>query len=327
MQARALLFRDVEQVEVVPVEVPDPGPGEVLIETAYSCISPGTELRCLTGGQPGYTFPAIPGYASTGRVIAAGAGVTMPVGTAVFSKGTTRASQPTAWGAHISHGVRPADSVFPLPDGVDLLDASISKLAAITYHGLRMSAPLPHERVLAIGLGPIGQLSARLHALTGAQVVAVDLDAERVRLAAAAGLDAHLIHSTLTETVRPLLPEGADVITDSTGYPALITEALGLARALPWDDHLSAATRYLVQGSYPGDLHFDYHAAFFREPRFLFPRDEQPRDQRAVLDLMSRGLLRVRDLISAVLPPEDAPSAYADLLARRPGLLTVAFRW
>ena len=52
MQSKAILFRDVNVVTVEPVTIPEPGPGEVLIETAFSVMSPGTELRCLAGQQP-----------------------------------------------------------------------------------------------------------------------------------------------------------------------------------------------------------------------------------------------------------------------------------
>ena len=52
MQAQAVLFRGVNEVTVEAVEIPAPGPGEVLIQTACSTVSPGTELRCLAGRQP-----------------------------------------------------------------------------------------------------------------------------------------------------------------------------------------------------------------------------------------------------------------------------------
>lgn len=62
MQNRALLFAAPHQVSLGETTLPDPGPGEVLIETAFSCVSPGTELRCLAGRQVDRPpFPFIPG--------------------------------------------------------------------------------------------------------------------------------------------------------------------------------------------------------------------------------------------------------------------------
>jgi NADPH-dependent curcumin reductase CurA len=59
MQGKALVATAVSQVEVQKVELPDPGAGEVLFETRYSCISPGTEMRTLAGKQRGASFPLI----------------------------------------------------------------------------------------------------------------------------------------------------------------------------------------------------------------------------------------------------------------------------
>lgn len=53
MQAHAIVFTGVGQAAVTETEIPSPGPGEVLVETAYTAISPGTELRCLAEAQPG----------------------------------------------------------------------------------------------------------------------------------------------------------------------------------------------------------------------------------------------------------------------------------
>ncbi|NJM07355.1 hypothetical protein HC891_15970 [Candidatus Gracilibacteria bacterium] len=181
MDAHAILHTAANTVALAPVAIPEPGPGQVLVETLYSCISPGTELRCLAGQQPDAAqWPYIPGYALTGRVIAAGPETTLATGTLVFCSGTMAASVARMWGGHVSHALQYERAVYPLPSNVDPLAAALAKLAAITYHGMRLSRPQPHEQVAVIGLGPIGQLAARLHQLSGARVVAADPLAERV---------------------------------------------------------------------------------------------------------------------------------------------------
>ena len=61
MKATCILHTAVNTVALTDTQVRDPGPGEVLIETEYSLISPGTELRCLAGKEPGQSpFPFIP---------------------------------------------------------------------------------------------------------------------------------------------------------------------------------------------------------------------------------------------------------------------------
>jgi 2-desacetyl-2-hydroxyethyl bacteriochlorophyllide A dehydrogenase len=328
MQARAILFTNVGQVAVAVAEIPPPGLGEVLVEAAYTAISPGTELRCLAGAQPGAApWPFIPGYALAGTVIERGADVTLPLGTRVYCGGTRESSHARMWGGHVSHAVLPAEAAFLVPDGVDLLDASLARLAAIAYHGARVANTRPGEQVAVVGLGPIGQLAARCHHALGGRVVATDRSEERVALARAAGLEAVVAPGRLAEALAPHLPNGADVVVDATGVPAVLPQAIALARTLPWDDEPTPGARYLVQGSYPAEFAIPYQEAFAKELTFILPRDTQPRDVRAVLDLMRDGRLAVRDLIGAVRPPEEAPATYAELQRQPGGLITAAFRW
>src|SRR5262249_57685945 len=71
------------EVTTATYEVAAPGPGQALIETEASAISPGTELAIYTGihqwlADPKRTwpkFPFTPGYSAVGRVAAVGQGV------------------------------------------------------------------------------------------------------------------------------------------------------------------------------------------------------------------------------------------------------------
>lgn len=327
MHTQAITFTAPDQVALRDVEVPEPGPGEVLIEAHYTCISPGTELRCLAGKQPGApAWPFIPGYALAGVVAAAGPGTSIAAGARVFCSGTERASANRCWGGHVGHAVRGEASVFTVPDGVDLLDAAVAKLAAICYHGVRLSRPLPHEVVATVGLGPIGQLAARLHAAAGARVVCADVAPERVAAARAAGLEAIEVSGDLAGAFARALPGGADVVIDATGSPAVLAQAIALARDVPWGDAPPGGARLLVQGSYPAEFAVPYQDAFMKELSILITRDQQPQDTRTALDLMQRGKLRVRDLITDVRAPSDAARTYAELAQSR-GAMTFAFDW
>lgn len=327
MKTTALLATGIDRVELVGATLPDPGAGEVLIETLYSVISPGTELRCLAGRQPMATFPFVPGYSAVGRVVACGAGASLEEGTWVFGKGSEKSDRPLLWGGHTAHAVCQAAAVFVVPPGVEPLDAVFAKLAAIAYRGVRIAGTRPHEQVAVVGLGPVGQLAARLHTLVGARTLAADLDPGRVAVARAAGIDAFVPDRPLPEAFRAVQPDGADVVVDATGAASVLPMAVLLGRTKPWDDSLTEPVRLVVQGSYPGSVTFDYHDAFRRELSVLFPRDNQPRDTETALRLMAEGRLRPRDLASRIAPPEAAPEIYANLRAAEPGLLTAVFQW
>lgn len=328
MEAKAILFTGVNEVGIGSVTIPTPGPGEVLIASSFTCVSPGTELRCLAGQQSGSpAWPYIPGYALAGTVVECGPDTTIGVGARVVGTGTQRADLARQWGGHISHAVCNEAQVYAVPDGVDLLDAVVTKLAAIAYHGVRVARPALHEKIAVIGLGPIGQVSLRLHALTGAHAVGCDRIAERVALARTAGLDALLVEDGLDSVFKSAFPDGADVVVDATGAQSIIPAAIGVARDLAWDDAPTSGPRYVIQGSYPDSFELPYQAAFLKELTFLMPRDCQPRDFRAVLDLLGRGKLILRDLISDVRRPDEAPQAYQQLQSKDPSLMTVAFQW
>jgi bacteriochlorophyllide a dehydrogenase len=101
MKTPALLMTAVNVIELGEVDVPAPGAGEVLVKVEYSGISTGTELRCLRGQQAGMPeFPFVPGYNAIGRVVEAGEGAKIPIGTRVFSATTARCSQNRCWGGH-----------------------------------------------------------------------------------------------------------------------------------------------------------------------------------------------------------------------------------
>ncbi len=329
MNAKALLFNAVNEVVCQPVEVPTPQVGEVLIATAYSCISPGTELRCLAGQQPGAVpFPFVPGYSQSGTVIAAGRDTRLAVGTRVWSGGTSRVQGAhLMWGGHISHAVRAETDVIPLPTTVDLQGAALLQLAGIAYRGVRLSQARPHETVLVVGLGPIGQLSARLHALTGARVIAADLLPERITALDGLGITGVVIAdgADLESNLRPHLPDGADIVVDATGVPAVLPRLIALAKDLPWDNTASVGPRFIVQGSYAADFYVPYQDAFMKEITFYVPRHNQRRDLDAVCDLLARGLLRTDGLITHQAVPTDAPAVYGDLRAGRG--ITTAFAW
>jgi len=329
LNARCILHTGPNEVRLDEFELRAPGAGELVVTSRYTCVSPGTELRCLSGADPAQSpFPFVPGYAMTGEVTTVGDGVDVPVGAQVYCSGTTDAGRwKTQWGGHVSHAVLPAAKVDVIPKTVDPLDATLTHLGAIAMRGVRNGRPQLAEKVAVIGLGVLGQLSARLHAIAGAHVIACDLSAHRVAVANAAGVKAVVPEGTIVDTYAGLMPGGADLVVDVTGAPPVLQQAMKLARELEWTDDKPAPPRVVVQGSYASPIIVDYNDAFTREMPLFFPRDCVSYDRRDVLSLLSAGTLSVRDLITDVRKPEDAQRTYDELRERDTKLLTVAFEW
>ncbi len=321
MKTQAVLFTAVNTVVLGDVEVPEPGAGEVLLKAAFTGISPGTEKRCLAGLQEGAPeFPYVPGYSFTGIVERAGEGAQIPLGARVLCAGTSKVlGANRLWGGHIGHAVRRAADVFLVPDSVSLKAASIATLAAIAYHGVQLACPKAHERVVVVGLGPVGLFSARLFALSGCKVVGIDPLASRQNLleSAVASID----------DARKLLETGADIVVDATGVPSVLPQAISLTRDLPWGDHNERGARVIVQGSYPKDFLLPYNEAFLKEAVLYFPRNCQPRDVKASLDLISRKKLIVEDLITHTFSSAQASEAYAALGDLENPPVAACFQW
>ncbi|MBK8049390.1 MAG: zinc-binding alcohol dehydrogenase [Anaerolineales bacterium] len=328
MQTKGILFTGINQVELGDIELPAVGPGQALVETVYSGISPGTELRCLAGKQPDAApWPFVPGYSLAGRVQAIGAGVELKIGDPVFCTGSLVTSPTAMWGGHVGHAVRDGRDLLPVPKGVGLEVGAIAHMAGIAYHGLRLARPMPHEVVAVVGLGAIGQLSARLFAATGARVVAGDVSPTRVAVAQRSGIEAFGVEGDLVKGFKQRIPEGADIIVDATGAVGVLPQAIELARELPWADGPQHASRYVVQGSYPADFVVPYRAAFRKQLTFLLSRDMQYQDVRAVFGLLERGRLRLDDLVESVCSPADAAATYAELRDANGTLLLPVFAW
>ena len=329
MKTRALFFTAPGVDELREIVLPAPDAGELLLETQYSAVSPGTEMRTLSGLQVGVPpFPVVPGYSQVGRVIARGADTTVAEGTLVFCAGSQRLPVGAAWGGHTAHSITSETRVFPVPDGVAAEEAVFAKLAAICVRGARMSKPQFHESVVVVGLGPIGHIAARVHTVSGARVIGVDTVTERTDALRHAGIESLVAAPDgIAAAVRVLLPHGADIIVDATGASGAAKEAVKMARVVSWSDVQEPATRYLVQGSYPDSVTLPYDPFFRGEITVLFARDQRPADIRTVLDLLLRRKLSLVGIAGAPVPVEDAPRIYAELTARKPELLTAVFRW
>src|SRR5437660_10944307 len=225
MKARQAVITEPYRVGIREVDLPDPGPNQILVRTEASAISPGTELAVYTGTHqwlrdpklPDWKFPFRPGYSAAGRVVA--------VGSAVSGwRPGDRVSYP---GNHASHELltmgHERGRLWRLPDA---LDAERASLACIARYGLGagIRAGITLGRSAAVlGLGIIGQFALRCLLAAGAHPV-VGIDGVRMRrdAALAAGAD-HVIDpgagDVREQLARCLGTRGAEVVADATGIP------------------------------------------------------------------------------------------------------------
>jgi len=328
MKTRNMIVTAPRRTILQESELPEPGAGEVLVENELSAVSVGTEMHWWNHGQGGVStaFPYETGYSSVGIVKQVGAGVSH------VRPGDRVAHQ----APHASHSLVRANC-YRVPDGVRPEDAAFLTLAAVSLRGIRKARPELGESAVVIGLGVIGQIAVTLVHLHGAiPVIAVDLDPFRLERAAGRGadltLDAGATPDLPVEVRRHCASDGADIVIEASGNPAVLPTALRLARS---------AGRVIALGSPRGKVEMDFLDDVHKREVTLVgacqpitPDSEhiyypwnKPRDRMLLLDLMARGRLSIADLITHRFSPEECQEAY-EMLADRPGkALGVVFDW
>jgi len=232
MKRRSVYFAAPREAAVVMEETPAPAPGEVLVETLVSAISPGTEMLFYRGQLPagvsvdtsiaalsgGLRYPLKYGYACVGRITELGDGVPDEWrGRLVF-----------AFHPHESHFCAPVAALLPLPPGMDAERAALLPNAETAVNLVMDGAPLVGERVVVFGLGIVGLLTTALLAqFPLAALYTVDPLAPRRELSLALGAT-QAFDATETESLAAPLAEsrGADLIFELSGQPAALEQAV-----------------------------------------------------------------------------------------------------
>jgi 2-desacetyl-2-hydroxyethyl bacteriochlorophyllide A dehydrogenase len=328
-----VVFTAPRQIEIEERPLPAPRAGEVLIESRVSLISTGTEMSVLDG-DPAVgavwrelrRYPYVAGYSNVGEVVDIGEGVDPSwVGRRVDSHSP-----------HAAYVTCATAELRPVPAGVADEEAALATLAEVAMNGVRRSQLTWGESAAVVGLGLLGQLTARIARLAGARpVFGIDLAAERLRHLPAGGGFVPLLGEAaeLADVVRgPHREQGVDVAFETSGSP----------RAIPGEALLLRPQGRLVLVSSPsGPTAYDFHdlcnrtslsligAHYFSHPpqaSFDNPWTAR-RHGELFLDWLAAGDLRVGDLITHRIPGERAPEAYALLRERRLEALGVVFDW
>ena len=135
-------------------------------------------------------------------------------------------------GGFAEYAVGYARHVVRVPDGIDPIDAAPLTCAGVTtYKAVKASGARSSDLVAVFGAGGLGHLAVQYARITGASVVAVDINEERLRTARELGAE-HTIHAGEQDAAAALQAlGGADVAISTAVNPSAFEAALGgLAR-------------------------------------------------------------------------------------------------
>jgi propanol-preferring alcohol dehydrogenase len=234
-------------LEIQERDIPEPGPGEVLVhlETSGLCH---TDIHAAHGDWPVKpTLPIVPGHEGVGIIEKLGEGVTTrSIGERValpwlgYACGDCRycvdgretlceKQHNTGYsidGGFAEYAVANARFAVPVPDGVSSLDAAPLTCAGVTtYKALKVANIQPTERVAVFGIGGLGHLGVQYARILGGTVIAVDVEDPKLELARELGAE-HLVNAAKVDPVAAIQKlGGADVALVLAASPKVFEQA------------------------------------------------------------------------------------------------------
>lgn len=325
------------KIECVEEPIPVPGEGEVLVRTAYTALSPGSNVYAYQAGtyhhasSPGRTEAA---YMGSGIIEAVGPGVNDSIiGTPVAMSGP----------GHQAYAALPVEKAYRVPEGLSLRDASLAYLSAWSVSVLHLASYAAAESVVVIGQGLVGASAAITADNMGARVLGLDGAPERVAFARSLGIG-RVEETDATDRIQDYLgATGPDLIMETSGTWQGFRRAIALAR-----DY----TRIGVMGIYrqppPADLGmYLFNEAFGFPSKLHYQRLQiigcgsdpetitEPMPRTATrsrnfaytLEQAARGRLPLGKLVTNTVPADQIETILARFAGGDRNMVGVVFDW
>jgi 2-desacetyl-2-hydroxyethyl bacteriochlorophyllide A dehydrogenase len=322
---RAVVVAADGTVGVARVDVPEPGPGELLVALSVAGIC-GSDVHAVQGLHPFVPPPYRPGHEVTGTVQRGGPGTATPAGRrvvvnpvlycghckrcrqgqvnlcrqmAVFGCGTPA-------GGMAEYFVVPERNVVPLPEGLTSLQGALVEPLSTPVHAVRLAGPdLTGQTVVILGAGTIGLMTlavARQHG--AARIVMTNRAADKRKRALRLGADAAFDPrepDVVAAVQAELGGEQADVVFDCVAVQDTLDQALELV--------LKGGT-VVVVGVPPGPATVALQHLQDRQIRLQGSAVYRPEDYTESIGLLAGGVVRPADFITAQYPLDDAAAGF-----------------
>ncbi len=220
-------------------------------------------------------------------------------------------------GAFAEYLAVPERILYRIPEGLDFVSAALAEPAAVAAHAVARAPRALGETVAVIGSGLIGLLLIQvLKATEAGLVIAFDTAPDRREAALRFGADLAFDPAdpaSLPELLRRTGGRGADRAYEAVGASAPVGTAI---------ESLRKGGALVLVGNLAPRIDFPLQTVVTRQVS-IYGSCALAGEYPFVLDLMARGMLDARALVSAVAPLSDGAAWFSRLYEREAGLLKV----
>ncbi|GGF36163.1 zinc-binding alcohol dehydrogenase family protein [Echinicola rosea] len=320
------------------LDVPKPAAEQLAPENALLKVKKigvcGTDLHAFKGTQPFFQYPRILGHELAVEVVAVGEAVDNVkvgdhcsvepyyndiIGQAVRRGKTNCGEHLKVLGVHVDGGMceyftYPAKFLHTSSKLSEDQLALIEPLA-IGCHAVDRARIKEEDIVLVIGAGPIGLGTAQFAQLTGARVLVMDIDQNKLKICKEiTGVKETLtadsdIKSKLLEILDGDLPT---VILDATGSSQSMMKTF---------DYVAAGGTIVFIGLFIGDIVFDDPTFHKKEITLMASRAAMSHDFSKIIQLVEEGNIDPSTYITHRLKFDQVPSDFEKLYAHGSDLI------
>ena len=294
----------------------------------------GTDLHAFEGTQPYFEYPRILGHELAATIYETEAGSGFSKGEAVtiipyFNCGRCIACikgkpnccvQMQVCGVHLDGGMRNYLSVpnYSLikGEGLSFEELALIEPLAIGAHSVGRANITKDEFVLVIGAGPIGLGTMEFARIAGANVIAADINAQRLAFCREKLDIRHTINSSKENTSERLKEiTGGDMptaIIDATGNLKAINSAF---------QYMAHGGRYVLVGLQKENISFSHPEFHKREATLMSSRNATRSDFEHVMSCMKNGLVNPSTYITHTLSFNEVKERFSSLLDPANGVI------
>ncbi len=333
---KAIVLQEPRRFERVEIEeAPAPQAGEALVAVHRVGIC-GTDLSGYLGKFPFYSYPRIPGHELGVEVLEIGSDVenvspgdrcsvepyiNNPESFASQQGRSNCCDELQVLGVHTDGGLR---SRFIVParklhksGSLEMEQLALVETLSIGCHAVDRCQPQAGENVLVIGAGPIGLSVIEFLKLTGARILVMDMNEERLAFCKQTmGVDETVVfqgEGAELEEIRQLTDGNLPtIVVDATGNPGSMSNAL---------NYVAHTGTMVFVGIVTDEIHFPHPLMHAREMTLLASRNSLPGDFSRIIQLIEEGTIDTGPWITHRTPFEEMPEVFDSFTRPETGVI------